>query len=568
MMRALLLSSVCLVACGASAPVPVQGDADASKPLLDVTADGVDTAAALAEVTAPASCGAADSDLRLHHVQMLGTHNSYHIAKAKPLVSQWNYTHSPLHVQLEEEGVRAFEFDLHFVAAGQPIAVKHVPGMDDGSHCATLGDCLGQLKAWSELHPCHHPLVVTLENKDELTEFDLSDHLPEFEKQVLAALPAERLIKPDDLRGSFSSLAAAAAAGNWPTLGQSRGKFVIILYDKEGLFGKYKKLRAGLQGAPAFVFGKLGDSDTAAVLADNPLDPELDKAALAGCLVRTFPEPTHAESTAALASGAHVVSTDYPVPKARMPGFALQLPGGEPSRCNPKTAPNSCTAKAVNAGVGKPVNWQAQPKKTAWGQVQGACATAWLAHSLAETTPSFHVNTYTFASSGPFDPTPLLPLATKRRNGPNNGGSSNCSEAMSIQTICDCESAKPLKLELEIAFTAKGQTTDWLGELDGVKFGVSVSRIYLGPTATTYTETDATKLLEKKLGGINASTGLVASRDKWKKQVLHLWTLREDWVPAVQQAWIKLPAALKADTAILVTVEKGSEHIVKETCKP
>ncbi|MBM4343179.1 MAG: hypothetical protein FJ100_07345 [Deltaproteobacteria bacterium] len=568
MKRFSLLACLLCSQCGAQAGTPPSATADAVANGSDAPFDGQIAAETAADVKVPGLCDPADSQLRLHHVQMLGTHNSYHVAKPKPLVAQWDYTHSPLAVQLDQEGVRAFEFDLHFVAPGMPIEVKHVPGMDDGTRCATIGDCLGQLKAWSDAHPCHHPLVVTLEAKDELTAEDVADHLPQLEQQILAAVPGDRLVKPDDLRGSFADLASAAAAGNWPTLGQSRGKLLVIAYDKEELFSKYKKLRPGLQGAPFFVFGKLGDPDTATVLADNPFDPALGKAVQAGCIVRTFPEPTHAESAAAFTAGAHVVSTDHPVPKPRMPGFGVQLPGGAPSRCNPVTAPPSCTAAAVNAGIGQAVAWQPQPKKTAWGEVTGACATAWLAQALAESAPSFHVNTYSFASAGPFDAAPLRPLAAKRRTGPNNGGSSNCSEAMSIQTICDCEGAKALKLELDIAFTEKGQTTDWLGELGGVQFGVSVSRVYLGPKATAYSEADATKLLEKKLGGINASTALVAARDKWKKQVLHLWTLRPDWVPVVEQAWTKLPAAVKADTAVLVTVEVGSDHIVTETCKP
>jgi hypothetical protein len=206
---------------------------------------------------------------------------------------------------------------------------------------------------------------------------------------------------------------------------------------------------------------------------------------------------------------------------------------------------------------------------TAWGKVSGACGTGWLKAALADPQPSFHVSAYQFASGGgPFDPKPLRPLAYKRRNGPNAGGSSNCSEAMSIQTICDCEGAKPLKTELEIVWTQKGPTTDWSGELDGVKFGVSVSRIYLGPTVTAYTAADAKKLLEKKLAGINESSTLVAPADKWKKQILHLWTLRPEWIATVKSTWEGLDAKLKADTAILVTVEQGSEHIVKETCKP
>ncbi len=47
---------------------------------------------------------------------------------------------------------------------------------------------------------------------------------------------------------------------------------------------------------------------------------------------------------------------------------------------------------------------------------------------------------------------------------------------------------------------------------------------------------DSTRLLKKKLGGTNSSTASVAAADKWAKQILHIWTLRPDWVPVVQAA--------------------------------
>ncbi|MFE4959941.1 Ca2+-dependent phosphoinositide-specific phospholipase C [Streptomyces sp. NPDC056653] len=48
---------------------------------------------------------------------------------------------------------------------------------------------------------------------------------------------------------------------------------------------------------------------------------------------------------AALASGAQIVSTDFPVPglAARYGSdYVAQLPGGGPARCNPVGAPRSC----------------------------------------------------------------------------------------------------------------------------------------------------------------------------------------------------------------------------------
>ena len=70
----------------------------------------------------------------------------------------------------------------------------------------------------------------------------------------------------------------------------------------------------------------------------------------AGHVVRTRSdvngEPTltldYTQSEAALESGAHWISTDYPrTPTADTYGFLI--PEGEPSRCNPLTAPTVCS---------------------------------------------------------------------------------------------------------------------------------------------------------------------------------------------------------------------------------
>jgi hypothetical protein len=314
-------------------------------------AHAVDAAAA----PRPGACSPVDGELRVNHLQMLGTHNSYHVAKQPPISKLWDYTHDPLTVQLDQQGVRAFELDLHHRGGAAPIEVEHVPQLDDGTSCETLAACLQQLKAWSDAHPCHHPLVVTMENKDDLNESQIVDHLPQLEQEVLAVWPRGRLVTPDDLRGGAADLKTALAQQGWPTLQATRGKLLVVLYDKQGLGARYRQLHPQMKDAVAFVFGDPADADTAAVLRDDPTDPQIGPLVQAGYLVRTFPSPTAAESTAAVQSGATVVSTDHPVPKPRQPGFALQLPGGQPSRCNPLTAPPSCSAAAVNAGVGSAV---------------------------------------------------------------------------------------------------------------------------------------------------------------------------------------------------------------------
>jgi hypothetical protein len=49
---------------------------------------------------------------------------------------------------------------------------------------------------------------------------------------------------------------------------------------------------------------------------------------------------------AALAGGAHFISTDFPAPVDGI-DYWVDIPGGTPSRCNPITAPPECTAEAV-----------------------------------------------------------------------------------------------------------------------------------------------------------------------------------------------------------------------------
>lgn len=301
---------------------------------------------------ASTACSPVDDELRLHQIQMLGTHNSYHVAKDKPIFADLNYTHQPLDVQLNTQGVRAFELDLHHIAADKPIVVEHIEGIDDSSNCPNLGACLQLLKTWSDAHPCHHALVVLFEPKDELETSAITDHLPQLESEVLAVWPRSRLVTPDDVRGDAVDIKTAVNQHGWPTMAATRGKLVLILYDKNNLGLTYRKLHPKLKDAVAFVFGEPEDTDTATVLRDNPLkSPDIAMLVQKGYLIRTFPEGNSAEGLAAIASGAQVVSTDFPIDRAWAPGYALHLPGGQPSRCNPVLSLPNCTTQAVNAGV-------------------------------------------------------------------------------------------------------------------------------------------------------------------------------------------------------------------------
>jgi hypothetical protein len=211
-----------------------------------------------------------------------------------------------------------------------------------------------------------------------------------------------------------------------------------------------------------------------------------------------------------------------------------------------------------------PVDSGAAGVDSPFGPIDGACG-AVLSAELSSNAPSFYVNTW-HLDSATLDTTKLAPKPQQRFAGPNAGGSSKCSEIMSMELLSACEAASTYKLEVEVDYDVIGNLTDYIAEKDGVRVGVSVSRAYLGPMVSTYTDADAVKLLTKKLEGINESTLNVSAADTWQKQVLHIFTLHADWAGVLETAWAGLDGALKADTIVLVTVEDGAGWIVTDTC--
>ena len=314
-------------------------------------------------------------DIRLNHVQMLGSHNSFHLvpeptlfagieAVSSELARDIEYGHRTLTEQLEDFGIRQFELDVFAdpdgglyanraanavvglpPESGEPaldepgFKVLHTQDFDFETTCLTLVACLSEIDVWSEENPAHLPIMVLVELKDlsvpeaaaeeglELT-IDLPWAQPvETTAEVLAALdaeirsvfPADRLFEPDDLRGDAATLDAAVSESGWPAIAEMRGQVIVALNDAEAQRELYIADTPVLEGRPMFTSSTPGAPDAAFVRFDDPFDPALDDAAAAGYLIRTRTDsPTidardndTASRDAALLGGAHFLSTDY-----------------------------------------------------------------------------------------------------------------------------------------------------------------------------------------------------------------------------------------------------------------
>eukprot|EP00887_Chlorella_sp_A99_P005001 scaffold4.g5001.t1 len=163
-------------------------------------AQAVFAAGLLAHAAAQQDAITSDS-LCFNELQVIGSHNSYHIAPPEAITSlygggsggpllAWQYSQPPLPEQLDA-GIRAFELDINWdpdgglysQAAGLKLAnasgwlddadlkqpgfkVLHIPDFDWRSTCTRFTACLGQVKVWSDAHPGHLPIRVYLEVKE------------------------------------------------------------------------------------------------------------------------------------------------------------------------------------------------------------------------------------------------------------------------------------------------------------------------------------------------------------------------------------------------------------------
>jgi hypothetical protein len=322
------------------------GRADAGPPAVDASFDRLD-----GDVR-----HSLDDVLRLNHLQAEGTHNSYHLRPVPDTIPDWDVDMAPLEVQLDEQGVRKVELDLHWDRDLQRYRVFHVPLLDEETTCSLFLDCLVALRRWSDAHPGHHPIFVMIEPKDSVAGPLILERMSAMEAEIRAVFPEELLVTPDLVRGGAASLEEAVTTTGWPTLGEVRGRTMFFLNCAREWCVSYADVGAGLEGRLIFADSQPGDRWSAVRIMNTP-GPDVRAAVEAGYFVRTRAmgivsalssdaATLEADLAIALDTGAHVISGDVPAPRSDVPVF-MEMPGGTPSRCNPVTAPAECTSSAI-----------------------------------------------------------------------------------------------------------------------------------------------------------------------------------------------------------------------------
>ncbi|MDP3279014.1 MAG: Ca2+-dependent phosphoinositide-specific phospholipase C [Deltaproteobacteria bacterium] len=358
----LLLGATLMVGCSANpsmdASMPDSGNAETGSSPEDVRDTGPDVTPARCSIRpAPMafrrnlpSIQPTDATLRMNHLQAKATHNSYHLRPAVDL-PEWDYEHAPLRTQLMEQGVRSVELDIHYDSACRQFAVYHVASLDERTTCRTLFECLLALRDFSQANPGHHPIFVHIEPKDPPLLMD-GTRFTALEGEITAVFSRDWIITPDEVRGASATLREAISTRGWPSLETTRGRILFYLDDRAAPRETYSSGGQHLNGRLMFVDSAPTDPVAAIAVLNDPIaDAEaITRALAAGMIVRTRADsdPAMARSNGAprlaraLASGAQLVSTDFPA-MTMGTDYVANIPEGTPSRCSPVTAPAMCT---------------------------------------------------------------------------------------------------------------------------------------------------------------------------------------------------------------------------------
>lgn len=334
-----------------------------------------------------------DADLPINHYQFIGSHNSYkeyidpNLVK---LIEKTDTTRSLKgveyhHIGLSEQltlGLRALEIDIYadaqggkfanpkgYTWAGKPTArpydtegvmkeagfkVLHIQDIDFRSHCLAFKNCLQELKQWSNAHPTHEPIFITMNAKDDTVkraEFAAPEKFTaavfdQLDKVLVENMGKEKLITPDDIRGKFATLEESVLKNGWPKRTQAQGKFFFILDENEEKTAYYIQNHASLKGRVMFVNAPANTPEAAILIMNDAIKEgeKIKENVKKGYIVRTRADADTREARtndysrfkAAQASGAQIISTDYYVKTTLFPSnFIVHFEGKSYFKKNP-----------------------------------------------------------------------------------------------------------------------------------------------------------------------------------------------------------------------------------------
>jgi len=332
------------------------------------------------------------NNVKINEIQVIGSHNSYKKAilpevyrylfqkdtmNALPRIQ---YEHIPILQQLDL-GLRNLEIDVYADSKGGKYAhpkildlVKttepfdpegkmkkpgykmiHITDIDYQTWYFTLEDCLKDLKKWSDKHPDHDPVFITLEPKDGKAnqfgtepEHYTSKLFDDLDNELKKYLGKDKIIIPDDIRGSYTTLNEAVVKKNWPKVRDVKGKFLFVMDNNGENRDLYIKDHPSLKGRMIFTNSTPGTPESAVLFMNEPKKDDIVIKDLVkkGYIIRTRADADTMEARSedysrfekAKESGSQIITTDYYYPsKLFKSNYKVSFDNNTYERMNPVT---------------------------------------------------------------------------------------------------------------------------------------------------------------------------------------------------------------------------------------
>jgi len=292
------------------------------------------------------------ASVRMNELQVVGTHNSYHVLPPIQFDASHGYEHKALDEQLQG-GVRAFELDVHQGESAREV--YHIDLIDPNSTCTLFRDCLQVIETWSDAHPTHTPIFVWLEIKDDTGGSAITDLLG-VESDLESVFAADGMITPAWLAGDYASPRARIDAEGWPLLSEVAGRVMFIVLNRDAHAQEYTHDFSDLDGRLMFANAVEAQYDLPWVVVTK-IEGDLAQPSIAVAhgkklLIATNVAAVNMDDVEAMTRNAQAVASGFHMLKDDLPfmidgrSYFLQLPDGSPG-CNAVTATSACDAATL-----------------------------------------------------------------------------------------------------------------------------------------------------------------------------------------------------------------------------
>lgn len=300
-----------------------------------------------------------ESGIKFNEMSFLGTHNSYQtpaIEETKKLYGNLSTLtfgyYSSETGDFESEtltnqlncGIRSFELDIEtFDRDGEiSFTCMHSPYLEMATSCYDFSLTLKEISMWSDNNPNHLPITVIIEPKGlfiplENMEFFNLDYARALDEVLREGL-GDKLFTPADMLRDYSSFGEMRAADDWCKVKDMLGKVVILLHEGD-VTEDYIGLDPSIKSQAMFPMLREKDIDrdcTSFIISNKPdelLEISEEVIGEKKIMVRTradkFTQITEERRENAFASGANIISTDYPVRTDLQPGDYAVTFGGK-----------------------------------------------------------------------------------------------------------------------------------------------------------------------------------------------------------------------------------------------